>query len=376
MCRTVSARYDSSSGFEIRCPTIGLTLEVSGDRIVSLSVFPAEGSAGPAPTAPQPAADKLIVPGDRIGQFRLSGKAADVHKTLGSPSQSEAGFWPDASTHKWTTAGFAIMVDDFTGNLLYMSMNGTSTSGPLAGAVTKEGIGLGSTEQQIVAALGRPSLVASDAKPLAAPQGSQGRTIYYHGRGISFTLASNGPKAGRVTFIDLFWALRATGDALVVPGLRIANVSVGMHAEQMMTLLGGGYSMVRNDTVTTVNDPSIGPIRVGNVRLGTFSVAWPHLALGASIENWHVSRIGARWSNSLEAAGVRYATTHGIGFNSTAQQVVSTLGQPSGRFSFAHREADDSEGWVYRSVGIAVALGRPSHYARPGRVVLIVVFPQ
>lgn len=293
---------------------------MSGDRIVSLSVFPAEGSAGPALTPPQPAADKLIVPGDRIGQFRLSGKAADVHKTLGSPSQSEAGFWRDASTHKWTTAGFAIMVDDFTGNLLWMSMNGTSTSGPLAGAVTKEGIGLGSTEQQIVAALGRPSLVASDAKPLATPQGSQGRTIYYHSKGISFTLASNGPRAGRVTFID--------------------------------------------------------PIRVGNVRLGTFSVSWPHLALEALVENWHVSQVAARWSNSLEAARVRYATTHGIGFNSTAQQVVSTLGQPSRRFSYAHREADDSEVWVYGSVGIAVALGRPFHDARPGRVVLIAVFPQ
>lgn len=131
--------------------------------------------------------DGLIVPGKRIGRLELGGKVNEVTKIIGPAIPRGAGLREGTTTHTWDQIGLWLIADDNTGDILWISVE--AGQNPWRGLATSEGLRLGSTEEQVVAAIGKPSRTVSDG--LA-------NSLYFDQQGIRFTLPIRGAAAGKV----------------------------------------------------------------------------------------------------------------------------------------------------------------------------------
>jgi hypothetical protein len=298
--------------------------------------------AAPPPAAPAAAQaapasdDQRIVPGDRIGPVRLEERLPDVFRTFGRDVSEGPGTWAGTTYYEWRSAALAVIADDISGHLLSISVCACA-SNPWAGHATAEGIGLGASEDQVVAALGAPSRRAEDARA---------RTIHYVRQGISFILPLTGPQAGRVVSIRVAWPVRAPGDTTAVENQRISGITLGMSAEAALAALGGGYLQQRTAERSRYH--------------------WPQSGLVLDVADGKVEQVLVLAEQMLEQAGIRYATPDGLGFNSAAQEVAGAYGAPAER-----RPQGAWELWLYPSRGIGFGV---SVQGRPGVVVGIFVF--
>jgi hypothetical protein len=286
-----------------------------------------------------------IVPGDRIGQLRLTSNLADIRKALGPESAQLPGSWDGTTLHAWEPLALEAQADDATGNLIVMHIGVPSGQNPWAEFKTGEGLGIASREEEVVRILGTPARTPIDT-------GRGWKLIGFPQRGITFLVATGGPLAGKVIALDVYWKYRALGDAMVVPGDRISVVKLGMTAEQVVATVGGGYIQHRSEGV----------------------YFWPHTGLILHLPN-SVDGIGAFRAQWLEDAGVEYRTARGLGWMNTAQQVRTALGEPTFLQQIFERDfitlggLDPSvELWIYPS-GIGFALD-----AQAGVVLGVFVF--
>lgn len=280
-------------------------------------------TAHPMGASAQSAGDKLVVPGERIGNLRVASRLADLEASLGRGTPTGRGvIFSDSTFYQWDAAGLAAIADDVTGNVLWISVCACG-SNPWAGFATAEGAGFGLTEEQVVAAMGTPQGTFADFT---------GKSLYYSSRGIAFFLAATGPEAGKVAGFRIYWAFRAPGDQIVIPGRRMSVANVGMSLTHALAVLGGGYTLRR-------------------LSAGVEGYHWPHFGLTIFVDGGAVIEVGATWSGQLEWAGVRYATTEGLGFGSMGAQIRSALGEPADR-----RQSGTVETWGYPSRGIAYAI--------------------
>ncbi|HTL18438.1 MAG TPA: hypothetical protein VL793_14475 [Patescibacteria group bacterium] len=119
----------------------------------------------------------VIEPNARVGPIKSGMAIQDVLKQLGEPNRRTA------NALEYTRLGFAIMPN--SSGLVQVVMCGdvTGINGPLVRAFTgrtKEGIGLGSTRDELVKAYGEPSSIEK------MRWGSE--SIRYDNLGITFTL--------------------------------------------------------------------------------------------------------------------------------------------------------------------------------------------
>lgn len=135
--------------------------------------------------------DRLIVPGERIGQLRLGGKLEEVVGVLGQGVPRGQGFQAATTTYAWDPVGLWLIADDAAGAILWISVEGGPSTDPHAWVElsTPEGLRLGATEQEVLAAMGKPQRTVSDGFA---------KSLYFDEQGIRFTLPLKGPLAGRV----------------------------------------------------------------------------------------------------------------------------------------------------------------------------------
>lgn len=147
-------------------------------------------AAGTLPTlvTAQPPEDKLVVPGERIGQLRLASLLADAEAVFGRGTAQGRGLWDGSTYYDFPAAALAIIADNTTGNVLWISVCACGTN-PWRDHATPEGLKFGATEEQVVAAMGAPSRTFED---------TTGKSLYYPAKGVSFTVAASGEVAGRV----------------------------------------------------------------------------------------------------------------------------------------------------------------------------------
>ncbi len=289
------------------------------------------------PIAAQTADSKLIVPGERIGQLRLASRVADLEVTFGKGAPLHRGLWEFSTYYDWPAIGLSVIADDVTGNTLWIAVCACG-SNPWVGYATAEGLALGATEEQVVSAMGTPSRTFADANA---------KSIYFAAKGIAFTVPFQGPRAGKVGELRIYWKFGAPGDLTVVGGSRISSLALGMTTDQAIAVLGGGY--IRHTR---------GPRETYN---------WPHYGLAMIANNGVTDQVTAAWNQQLEDVGVKYSTAQGLGFDSTAEQIRSAFGEPAERV-----RQGDVDLWIYYSRGIAFGLSVGS---RPGLVGGMTVFP-
>jgi hypothetical protein len=181
-----------------------------------------------------PKADRLIVPGERIGPLRLDAKVGEIVKLLG-PGTLRPGGWSFSKVQTWDAMGVWIDFDPGTGNVLWIGTE-ASGSGPWAEYSTAEGIRGGARRDDVLAAMGPPARTVS-AGGLTS--------FYYDSHGLRLTLADTGPDAGTVREIRVVWPSVLRGDALIIPGRRISTLEVGMPIDRALAQLGGGYHAAR-----------------------------------------------------------------------------------------------------------------------------------
>ncbi len=135
--------------------------------------------------------DKRIVPGERVGQLRLGDKLEEVVSILGSGVPRGQGFQPGTTAYAWDPTGLWLIADDTTGAVLWISVEGGPVANPHAWVelATREGLRLGSTEEEVLAAMGKPARTVSDGVA---------KSLYFDRQGIRFTLPLRGPMAGKV----------------------------------------------------------------------------------------------------------------------------------------------------------------------------------
>lgn len=139
----------------------------------------------------------MVVPGLGIGQWTLDGKLVDYVFTMGeglvaetSPSGTELVFRPTLVEKSWSSTPRIFVLYPPTSNTVWAV--GTNDSN----ARTIDRVGVGSTEQQMVAAYQDPQAVFE--QPLRT------RTLIYDNRGIAFEFefvpatGQYSPKAGRL----------------------------------------------------------------------------------------------------------------------------------------------------------------------------------
>src|SRR5882672_6942237 len=205
----------------IKLATLSLT------ALGAISAAAQEKSPTPQ-TAPK--ADRLIVPGERIGPLRLDAKVGEIVKLLG-PGTLRPGGWSFSKVQTWDAMGVWIDFDPGTGNVLWIGTEAGGSS-PWAEYSTPEGIRSGARPDDVLAAMGSPERTVY-AGGLTS--------FYYDSRGLRLTLADTGPHAGTVREIRVVWPSIPRGDTLIVPGKRISSLEVGMPIDRALTQLGGGY---------------------------------------------------------------------------------------------------------------------------------------
>jgi hypothetical protein len=150
-------------------------------RIAALLILalPA-GAAAQAPAQPAGSPALIVVPGLGVGQWTVDGKLSDYIFAMGEtqvedprPSGTDLPFRTqlDERSYKWPRL-FLVYVP--TSNAVLA----VGTSEPAAQTI--ERVGIGSTEEQLVAAYGDPQLI------LQLPLRS--RTLVYDDRGIAFEM--------------------------------------------------------------------------------------------------------------------------------------------------------------------------------------------
>jgi Tetratricopeptide repeat/TPR repeat len=271
-----------------------------------------------------PKADRLIVPGERIGPLRLDAKVGEIVKLLG-PGTLRPGGWSFSKAQTWDAMSVWIDFDPGTGNVLWIGTEASGSS-PWAEYSTPEGIRSGARRDDVLAAMGSPERTVS-AGGLTS--------FYYDSRGLRLTLADTGPDAGTVREIRVVWPSVPRGDTRIVPGRRISTLEVGMPIDRALTQLGGGYHR-------------------GESAPGFHVYYWPHLALSVVETGGHVISLRAARDKPADALGIRYATADNLGEGSALADVKRTFGEPQRTQSGSGKEGLNS--WIYDSWGIAFAL--------------------
>ena len=135
--------------------------------------------------------DRLIVPGERIGRLELGDKLEEVVSLLGTGVSRGQGFQSGTTAHTWDPIGLWLIADDSTGVILWISVEGGPSASPnfWIELATREGLRLGSTEEEVLAVMGNPARTASDGVA---------KSLHFDQRGIRFTLPLRGPMAGKV----------------------------------------------------------------------------------------------------------------------------------------------------------------------------------
>lgn len=131
--------------------------------------------------------DRLIVPGERIGGLRLERKLDEVTKIIGAGLPRGAGVREGTTAHTWDPIGLWLIADNATGNILWISVE--TGENPWRELATREGLRLGSSEEEVVAAMGKPARIVSD---------DFARSLYFDQQGIRFTFPTRGRMAGKV----------------------------------------------------------------------------------------------------------------------------------------------------------------------------------
>ena len=269
-------------------------------------------------------ADRLIVPGERIGPLRLDAKVGEIVKLLG-PGTLRPGGWSFSKMQTWDAMGVWIDFDPGTGNVLWIGTEASGSS-PWAEYSTPEGIRSGARRDDVLAAMGSPERTVS-AGGLTS--------FYYDSRGLRLTLADTGPHAGTVREIRVVWPSVPRGDTLIVPGRRISTLEVGMPIDRALTQFGGGYHR-------------------GESAPGFHVYYWPHLALSVVETGGYINSLRAGRDKPADALGIRYATADSLGEGSALADVKRTFGEPQRTQLGSGKEGPNS--WIYDSWGIAFAL--------------------
>ncbi len=131
--------------------------------------------------------DGLIVPGKRIGRLELGAELDEVTKFIGQGIPRGAGFGEGTMIYTWDPIGLWLIADNATSNILWISVE--AGKNPWRGLATREGLRLGSTEEQVVETMGKPSRTVS---------ASFAKSLYFDQQGIRFTLPIRGAAAGKV----------------------------------------------------------------------------------------------------------------------------------------------------------------------------------
>ncbi len=131
--------------------------------------------------------DRLIVPGERIGRLQLEGKLDEVTQSIGPAIPRGPGIREGTTTYTWDPIGLWLIADNAAGNIIWISVE--VGENPWGGLATREGLRLGSTEEQVLAALGKPARTVSDGFA---------KSLYFDQQGIRFTFPIRGPMAGKV----------------------------------------------------------------------------------------------------------------------------------------------------------------------------------
>lgn len=294
-------------------------------------------SAPAFPVLAQPADDKQVVAGERIGNVRLNSRLADVEAAFGRGVPQGRGLWEGSTYYDFPAAALAVVADNATGNVLWISACACGAN-PWREHATTEGLKLGATEEQVVGAMGAPTSTFADAN---------GKSLYYPAKGINYTVAAGGEAAGRVFAYRIYWPNRSPGDTVIVPGQRISSIGAGMAGQAALASLGGGYISVRQ-----------GPIELFH---------WPHYALLIFVEAGRVAQVTVFYEPLHEAIGLRYATGQGLGISSTREQIRAAFGEPPQRELRGPIEA-----WMYMSQGIVFNVAISGQLA--GRIVGVGVF--
>lgn len=284
----------------------------------------------------QPADDKLVVPGERIGPLKLASRLADLEAMYGRATPQGRGLWDLSTMYGWDAIGLRVIAGT-TGNVLWMSVCPCG-SNPWAGFTTAEGLGFGATEEQVRAAMGPPSRTVGDAS---------GKALHFAAQGIAFVFESGGPQADKVSGVYVYWKHRSPGDTVVVLGRRISSVTVGAPVSAVQSQLGTGFTYVRP---------------------GNFEVYhWPSYALAIFVQDGRVVQVDAYYDEYHDDLKIRYATTQGLGIGSTREEVRAAFGEPPQRELRGPIEA-----WVYMNQGIVFNVAISGSLT--GRIVGVGVF--
>jgi cytochrome c-type biogenesis protein CcmH/NrfG len=293
-------------------------------KLATLSFVALAAISAAAQEKTAPMADRLIVPGERIGPLRLDAKAGEIAKLLG-PGTPKPGGWRFSKMQTWDAMGVWIDFDPGTGNVLWIGTEASGSS-PWTEYSTAEGIRIGARREDVLGAMGAPERTVS-AGGLTS--------LYYDSRGLRLTLPDTGPDAGTVREIRVVWPSVPRGDTLIVPGKRISSLEGGMPIDRALTQLGGGYH--RGDSAP-----------------GFHLYYWPHLALSVVETGGHVISLRAARDKPADALGIRYATADNLGEGSALADVKRTFGEPQRTQSGPGTQGPNS--WIYDAWGIAFAL--------------------
>lgn len=264
--------------------------------------------------------DRLVVPGERIGNLRLSPPLSHIISSIGdAPNKESAGpSWPASTYHSWEREGVAVIANNDTGNILWISVeSGRPTRWERA--TTREGMGIGATGAQLIAGLGTPSREFMD---------QSGKSVYFDQKGVRFFLATTGPQAGRVVGVRVVWPHATLGDGVIVPGERIGALALDVSLDEALKIVGGGFAKHQAGEITNYN--------------------WLHRGIRISAKDNQILGMAVLSTPFLEGAGVKYATADGLRIGNTEADVVAVLGEPPAR------SKDGSAQWlIYRAKGIA-----------------------
>lgn len=132
-----------------------------------------------AQDASEGTANWLIIPGEAVGPISLGMSEEEVTSAVGAPERTSLGAWEYLST------GYAVLLGDESGKVSAVLAGGGNDQVRLDKRFhgrTAAGIGMGSTKQEILEALGEPSL--------ERPLGDSVHLAYSH-LGIEFMLTQN-----------------------------------------------------------------------------------------------------------------------------------------------------------------------------------------
>jgi hypothetical protein len=165
----------------IRYPAVGrLSMEVVPYSVENTMTFDLQSQRQVAESLVD---DGVIEPGKRIGRLRLGGKLHEVTKRVGKGEVLGPGdLYRNSTLYNWENIGLRLIANNDTGDLLWISVS-TAPANPWSEVSTSTGVRLGSTEHEVLSAMGQPSATFAD---------TYNKSIYYEGKGIIFIIPSTG----------------------------------------------------------------------------------------------------------------------------------------------------------------------------------------